>query len=185
MENETETELKNKSKEEKKKKKERADKYVFVVSSIYILVLLIMSVALINWVASVDVKNAFLKSGVATLITLIFGTSSKSLYTFFLHAPYNFDKSEFEKNKENKILEYMGSIFADLISGLALLFYVAKISGIPNRFNISIICIVFILVTISFIITINATPKATQKNGNEKNNVWFNNLLSVFISLNN
>lgn len=168
MENKTETELQNKSKE-KKRKKERADKYVFVISSIYLLGLVLMSGSLINWIASVDVENEFLKSGVATLITLIFGTSSKSLYTFFLHAPYNFDKSEFEKNKENKILEYIGSMFADLILGITLLIYVIKIANMPSTNNMIVILIVGVLIIISFFIVEKAILKNTVSNDdNEK-----------------
>lgn len=167
MANKNETKLQNKSKEEKKKKEEgekSGDKYVYVISFIYLFVLLLMSGALVSWVGSVDVKNAFLKSGVATLITLIFGTSSKSLYAFFLHVPYNFDKAEFEKNKENKILEYIGNTFADLISGITLLIYVAKIASMPSTTNMIVILIVFVMIVISFFIVKKAAPKNTVSN---------------------
>lgn len=169
MANKNETKLQNKSKE-KKKKEESGDKYVYVISLIYLFVLVLMSGALISWVASVDVENAFLKSGVATLITLIFGTSSKSLYTFLLHVPYNFDKAEFEKNKEHKILEHIGSTFADLISGITLLIYVAKIASMPSTTNMIIILIVFVMIAISFFIVRKAALKNTVSNDDKGKN---------------
>lgn len=147
-----------------KKKEERGDKYVYAISFIYLLVLVLMLVTLIIWVASVDEKNAFLKSGVATLITLIFGTSSKSLYAFLLYIPYNFDKAEFEKNKENKILEHIGSAFADLMLGITLLIYVAKIAGMPSTGNMIVILIVFVMIVISFFIVRKVALKNTVSN---------------------
>lgn len=157
----------NQKRRKRKKKEERGDKYVYAISLIYLLVLVLMSGALVSWIASVDVKNTFLKSGIATLITLIFGTSSKSLYAFFLHIPYNLDKAEFEKNKENKTLEHIGSTFADLISGITLLIYVAKIASMPNTTNMIVILIVFVLIVISFFIVRKATLKNTVSNNDK------------------
>lgn len=118
------------------------------VTFIYLVFLFISLGFIIYGIASADVKNKFLSAGVPTIIALVFGASSKSLYQFLVQAPFNFDLEKFEENKERKVISRFILFFIDLISGLAVLIYLLKISPLPTTEMAIGMIVIFIVMAI-------------------------------------
>ena len=78
-------------------------------------------------------KSDNLKTIFSTLITLIFGTASKSFHKALVLAPYNFDEDELKENKRQKKRNTTVEIFVDLMSGLAIFIYILKYFNTSNR----------------------------------------------------
>lgn len=152
------------------KESEKSDLIVSCISFLYLVVLIIILVSLVISLSAktpesitkvIPIKEGykvignegnFLKSGVATLITLVFGTASKSLYRFFLYVPYDFDEDLFEKKKENKKMRLITELFADIFMGGSLCLYIMKIAPMPSTWVF--IVIFFILIIISLILVL-------------------------------
>lgn len=118
------------------------------VSIIYIIVLVILLGAIVYFLAiapnpstndpDLKEKSDSLKTIFSTVITLVFGTASKSFHKALHLAPYNFDEDKFKKNQEKKIMNTTVEIFIDLMSGVAILIYILKYFDTSNLILISI-----------------------------------------------
>lgn len=93
-------------------------------------------------------KNDSLKTILSTVITLVFGTASKSFHKALHLAPYNFDEDKFKKNQEKKILNTTVEIFIDLMSGVAILIYILKYFDTSNPILIGIGIVSTIILTV-------------------------------------
>lgn len=133
------------------------------ITLFYMLLVLFSASVIIYEITLADPKDDFLKGGVPTLIALIFGASSKSLYQFLVQAPFNFDKERFEASKERKTTYNIILLFFDLISGIAIIVYVLKIAPQPNTYATGGIVIVSILLAIAFILSLIFDGKNNSK----------------------
>lgn len=128
------------------------------ISGIYIIVMVVSLGILVFFLAiapnpftkdpDLKEKSDNFKTIFSTLITLIFGTASKSFHKALVLAPYNFDEDELKKNVRQKSRNTTVEIFIDLMSGLAIFLYILKYFNTPNIYVIIIGVLIGLVLTI-------------------------------------
>lgn len=117
------------------------------ITTLYFIFMVVSLIVIILGIMAANGEEQFLKAGVPTIIALVFGASSKALYQFFVEAPFNFDTEKFEENKLRKKVSRGILFLNDLISGIAVLVYILKISPIPTYIVAIGIVLIFILLS--------------------------------------
>lgn len=143
-----ENDIKSKNNEEVITKRLKWITFVYLMTILFSLFWILYSIASDN--SSGNYKSIYI-----TLITVLFGTGAKSFYKILLLKPYNLDEEKFKKNSDLNSLKTSVELFIDVISGLAIIFYVLKFYTVKNIFDkIGLPGIFVVLITLLIITNI-------------------------------
>ncbi|WP_145436952.1 hypothetical protein [Staphylococcus hominis] len=139
-------------------KKNNIEKVNFI-SRVYSSIIFVVFLLLIIGIVTSTYNNDAVKTTLSTLITLIFGTASKSFYNGLIIAPYDFDEESFKKNKQNAKKKSMVNIVVDVLSGIAVSIYLFQFTYISNKllaYSIStVIAICIIILSLLYFLVID------------------------------
>ena len=137
-------------------------KLVSKIATVYF-ALTLFAFALIMGVIStiVDFSDDIVKTAISSIITIIFGSSSKSLYSILILAPYNFEEDKFNLNSNNKKYKITLPLVVDLLSGVSIMAYLLMQANISNSW-IYLGLIVYFLVLVILWFTSMGNYKSTD-----------------------
>ena len=100
----------------------------------------------------VDFSDDIEKTTISSIITVIFGGFSKSLYSILILAPYNFEEDKFNLNTNNKKYKITLPLVVDLLSGISIIAYLLMQTNFSNSWiHIGLIVCAVLLVILWFI----------------------------------